>query len=163
MSPEWVTALATAAGVIATALGALATFLAVVAALAIAIWGDWLKSLTSRPRLAISISMKAPDCHKIQTTQLLQLPGVAQPIQAATFDTYYFRLFVGNDGNAAARNVGVRAIRLSKLNPKSGVYYEDPHFMSMDLTWSHAGGSVVVAKIDPKLPLINWGACRQSF
>lgn len=128
------------------AVGAIATLLAVVAALVIAIWGDWLKSLASRPKLTISISMKPPDCHRIQTTATLPT-GLA-----TTFDTYYFRLWVGNDGNAAAKNVGVRAIKLSQLDAASGKYVDDPHFMSMDLTWSHAGGSVVVAKIDPKLP-----------
>ena len=90
--------------------------------------------------------MRPPDCHRIQTTA--QLPtGLV-----TSFDTYYFRLAVGNDGGAAARNVGVRAIRLLKLDTPSGAYMEDPLFMPMDLTWSHANGSVVVAKIDPELP-----------
>src|SRR5260221_3800900 len=128
------------------AVGAIATVLAVVAALVIAIWGDWLKSLTSRPELTLSISMKPPDCHRIQT--MAQLPtGLV-----TTFDTYYFRLAVGNDGRAVARNVGVRAIKLSKVDAVSGIYKEDPHFMPMDLTWSHVGGSVEVTKIDPDLP-----------
>jgi hypothetical protein len=146
-----VTAWATVAAALATLFGAIATFLAVVAALAIAIWGDWLKSLTSRPKLAISISMSAPDCHKIQTTQQLVGPG-GQMLPVAAFDTYYCRLSVGNDGNAPARDVGVRAIKLSRLDPKSGEYIVDPHFMAMDLTWAHAGGKVTVAKIDPRLP-----------
>jgi hypothetical protein len=90
--------------------------------------------------------MKPPDCLRIQTTA--QLPtGLV-----ATFDTYYFRLAIGNDGGAPARNVGVRAIKLFKLDAPSGTYKEDPHFMPLDLTWSPAGGSVVVAKIHPKLP-----------
>src|SRR5215470_17274799 len=103
MTPEWFTAWA-------TALGAGATFLAVVAALVIAIWGDWLKSLTSRPKLSVSISMNAPDCHKIQTTGQMQLPGTAAVVQVAAYDTYYCRLSIGNEGSAAARNVSVRAI-----------------------------------------------------
>jgi hypothetical protein len=146
MSPEWVIAIATAVGALATTVGAIATLLAVLAALGIAIWGDWLKSVTSRPKLTLAISMKAPDCHRILTTA--QLPTRL----VATFETYYLRLAIGNDGRAAARNVGVRAIKLFKLDAPSGAYKEDPHFMPMDLTWSHANGSVVVAKIDPKLP-----------
>ncbi len=144
MTPEWFTAWATAAG-------AGATFLAVVAALGIAIWGDWLRSLTSRPKLSVSISMTAPDCHKIQTTGQVQLPGTAAVVQIAAFETYYCRLSVGNEGTAAARNVSVRAIRLSKLNALGG-YDADPYFMPMNLTWSHAGGSTEAGKIDPNLP-----------
>ena len=44
------------------------------------------------------------------------------------------------------------AFQLSKLDPAASTYGDDPYFMSMDLTWSHANGSVVVAKIDPRLP-----------
>jgi len=73
-----------------------------------------------------------------------------QPLPMA-FDAYYFRLAVGNDGSAAAKNVAVRAIKLSKLDPTSGVYQDDPHFMPMNLVWSHVG-SVVTVKIDPELP-----------
>jgi len=142
------------------ALGAVATFAAVAAALVIAIWGDWLKSLTSRPKLTLSISMKPPDCHRIQV--IVQFPvqpasfmnpgiGTAPPIPLA-FDAYYFRLSVGNDGKAAARNVGVRAVQLSRLDTATGTFTPDPLFMPMDLTWSHANGSVVAAKIDPELP-----------
>ncbi len=141
------------------AFGAIATLLAVVAALVIAIWGDWLRSLTSRPELTISISMQPPDCHRIQV--IVQVGGgttissstlmVAPPIPMA-FDAYFLRLAVGNNGEAAARNVGVRAVNLWRLDSTTGEYAVDPHFMSMDLTWSHANGSVVVAKIDPALP-----------
>jgi hypothetical protein len=143
------------------AVGAIATLLAVLAALAIAIWGDWLKSLASHPNLTLSIEMKPPDCHRIQTTAQIQfqttpmqaLGGAVPPPPLTTaYDTYYFRLAVGNDGSAAAKNVGVRAIKLSRFDPTSGVYQVDPLFMPMDLTWSHANGSVVVAKIDPDLP-----------
>lgn len=80
-------------------------------------------------------------------------PGViAAPPLPMAFDTYYFRLAIGNEGNDAARNVGVRAMQLSKLDAATNAYLEDPLFMPMDLTWSHANGSVVVAKIDPELP-----------
>jgi hypothetical protein len=140
-----------------TAVGAIATLLAVGAALIIAIWGDWLKSLSARPKLTLSISMKPPDCHRIQTTVQFQspIPFVTSYVGAAgpqAFDTYYFRLAVGNDGKAAARNVGVRAMKLFRLDATTNAYLEDPLFMPMDLTWSHANGSVVVAKIDPELP-----------
>ena len=141
MTPEWFTAWA-------TAIGAGATLLAVVAALVIAIWGDWLKSLTSRPKLSVSISMTAPDCHKIQTTGRMQLPGTAAVVQVAAYDTYYCRLSVGNEGTAAARNVSVRALRLSRLDA-NGAYESDPYFMPMNLTWSHAAGSTEAGKIDP--------------
>src|ERR1700694_209817 len=88
---------------------AIATFLAVVAALSIAIWGDWLRSLASRPALTISISPKAPDCHRIQATgqalvQVTEGPTTRQELQPVTFDTYYCRLEVGNKGNAPAKN-----------------------------------------------------------
>jgi hypothetical protein len=56
------------------AVGAVATVLAVVAALVIAIWGDQLKSLTSRPKLTLAISMKPPDCHRITTMVRVQVP-----------------------------------------------------------------------------------------
>ena len=138
MTPEWFTAWATAGG-------AVATLLAVVAALAIAIWGDWFKSWFRRPKLVISISMTAPDCHKIQSTGQIQLPGSAAVVQVAAFETYYCRLSIANDGNASARGVSVRAIQLSKLNAHGG-YDADPYFMPMNLTWSHAGGSTEAGK-----------------
>jgi hypothetical protein len=164
MSPEWVTAIANAVGAIATTVGAIATLLAVVAALGIAIWGDWLKSLTSRPKLTLSISMQPPDCHRIQVVERLPAKGptvtsstslatilAGQPA-TRTFDTYFCRLAVGNGGKAAARNVGVRAIKLWRLDSTTGSFNEDPHFMPMDLTWSHTNDSLVTAKIDPELP-----------
>lgn len=131
------------------AVGSVGTLLAVVAALAIAIWSDWLRALASKPELTLSISMQAPDCHRIQTTQQALTPN-GRLVTVAVFDTYYFRLSVGNGGNTAARNVGVRAIKLSKQNGTA--WKDDPYFMPMDLTWSHANGSTIVAKIDPKLP-----------
>lgn len=144
------------------AVGAVATVLAVVTALVIAIWGDRLKALTSRPNLTLSIAMRPPDCHHIQTTAQIQISppmgslggavAATRTVPIGAYDTYYFRVSVGNDGNAAARNVGVRAIKLFRRNPNTNTYAEDPSFMSMDLTWSHANGSVVVAKIDPNLP-----------
>lgn len=142
------------------AVSAIATVLAVVAALFIAIWGDWLKSLTSSPKLTLSISMKPPDCHRIQVivqfpvqaAPLLNPGAMATPPLPLAFDAYYFRLSVGNDGGTVARNVGVRAVELARLDQASGTFTNDPHFMSMDLTWSHAGGGVVAAKIDPQLP-----------
>lgn len=147
------------------AFGSIATLLAVVAALAIAIWGDQLKALASRPALTLSISMQPPDCHRITSTrveivQVPVIPGATNPAIITTpqqvaeikYQTYYCRLSVGNDGNAAARNVGVRAVGLTRLDGKTKTYIDDPHFMGMGLTWSHANGSTVVGKIDPKLP-----------
>jgi len=144
---DWITSIATAVGAIAMVLGALATFLAVVTALAIAIWGDRLESLAVRPKLTLSISMQAPDCVRIQTTA----PGVLMAGKILAYLSYYFRLSVGNDGSAAANNVEVRAIALSRLNPGTGQYENDLTFMPLNLTWSNVGGTVI-AKIDAQLP-----------
>src|SRR6266851_7768101 len=94
----WITALATAFQAVATTVGAVATFLAVIAALVIAIWGDWLRSLAARPRLTISIAMEAPDCVRIQSTA----PNILQAGHILAYLSYYFRLSIGNDGNVAA-------------------------------------------------------------
>ena len=144
------------------AAGAIATLIAVVAALVIAIWGDWLKSLSARPKLTLSISMRPPDCHRIQTTIEVEMGppmrtlgaavAAARKVSIGTMTSFYFRLSVGNDGKAAARNVGVRAIKLWHLDVATNKYNKDPIFMSMDLTWSHANGGVVATKVDPRLP-----------
>ncbi len=144
---DWITAIATAFGVIATLLGAVATFLAVIAALAIAIWGDWLKSVASRPRLTVSISMQAPDSVRIQTTA----SNILMSGQIIAYLSYYYRLSIGNIGTTAAINVEVRAIKLLRFDAATNEFQNDPAFMPLNLIWSNVGGTVM-AKIDPELP-----------
>ena len=138
------------------AVGSVATVLAVVVALTIAIWGDWLGSIASRPTLTLSIAMKPPDCHRIQTTVQIPVsaPGITNAPYFATqiksFDTYYLRLSVGNSGSAPARGVEVRALELSRHDAATNAYKIDPHFSPLNLTWAHVGGTVA-QKIDPEL------------
>jgi len=81
-------------------LTAVGTVGAVVIALILAIWGDPIRAWAFRPKLDISIKMKPPDCHRIQTT-LEGLPGG----RTAKLETYYCRMQVWNRGNQQARNV----------------------------------------------------------
>jgi hypothetical protein len=132
--------------------GAIAPFLAVVVALAIAIWSDWFRFLFSRPKINVKISMETPDCHRIRASVQIPVYGApllnpgalpAAPPLPLAFDANYLRA-VADDGHAPASGASVRAIRPSRL--EGGVYKDDPHFMSMDLTWTYAQGSTVATR-----------------
>lgn len=110
---------------------AVATFLAVVVALVVAIWGDWLKSLTNRPSLTLSIDMHAPDCIKIMSRGEALVNIIGRELRGALihqvrrtvtihveYPTYYLRLAIGNEGNTAAVNVVTRAVELWRRNDK---------------------------------------------
>jgi len=132
------------------AAGVIVTLLGVLAALIIAIWGQWLGSLFFKPALRVSIEMHAPDWIKIQAR--VNVPGVA-PIQTTG---YFCRLRVTNDGNRAAENVEVRLLKL-RIVPNGGHGRLDEHFLPLSLVWADIE-RVTAPWIQPKLyPLPHAG------
>lgn len=64
---------------------AISTAMAVIAALAIAVFQDWLRSLYSRPKLEVSIDLAPPNCQKTRL-HLLSVPDTqALPTTATTY------------------------------------------------------------------------------
>jgi hypothetical protein len=128
------------------------TISAVVAALSIAIWGDWMKALFARPRLVITIGMRPPDCHKIQVQTQAHQGQVLTVALDVYSEAYWFRLSVGNVGRVTARNVEVRLLSLQVLGPE-GVFEDDPSFIPLGLIWSHSmARSMVAARIPRGVP-----------
>ncbi len=122
----------TAVGTVGSAAGAL---FAVLVALWLGLFGP---RRVTKPKLKVSIEMKAPDCHKINATASYQLMGATIP---GTIPQYYCRLRVGNDGNEEARDVEVQLIRLWRLDG-DGKRAQDPVFIPLSLVWSHSNPPV---------------------
>jgi cellobiose-specific phosphotransferase system component IIC len=94
-------------GNLAQWVGALGTILAVIVALFKTEFLQWLR----RPNLKIVVSLGPPECHAVPFTF-----KVAQdtPIQIA--QSYYFRIYVLNDGKTRAEQVQVYVAGLSRPN-----------------------------------------------
>ncbi len=119
-----------------TAIGTIGTG---IVAIVLAIWGDEVRLLWRRPKLAASIEMAPPDCHPL-TRLMAELP----------IDGYYFRLSIGNNGRRRAQDVMVRLLAL-ELRDADGAYRPDPDFRPFNLKWAHTD-DVAVPRIDPFLP-----------
>jgi hypothetical protein len=132
-------------------LSAIGTLLAVLAALFIAIFQDWLRSIFSRPRLEVSISLNPPYCHK--TLRYLTYPPLAPDNQLYgkqfQADCYYFRLRIKNNGDVRAEYVEVYAAELTK-QVADGSFQLVETFTPMNLVWSNIGQSYLPA-ISPKM------------
>lgn len=132
-------------------LSAIGTLLAVVAALFIAIFQDWLRSIFSRPRLEVSISLNPPYCHKI--VKYFTYPPLAPDNQLYSkqfqADCYYFRLRIKNNGEVRAEHVEVYAAELTK-QVADGSFQLVETFTPMNLIWSNIGKAYLPA-ISPKM------------
>ncbi len=132
-------------------LSAIGTLLAVVAALFIAIFQDWLRSIFSRPRLEVSISLNPPYCHKI--VKHFTDPPLAPDNQLYgkqfQADCYYFRLRIKNNGEVRAEHVEVYAAELTK-QVADGSFHLVETFTPMNLVWSNIGTTYLPA-ISPKM------------
>lgn len=96
----------------------------------------WLR----RPILNVSINLAPPDCHKIamtnsQTGQFL-------------YDTYYFRLRVGNLGNFQIEDLEVLAEELYRKQGRT--YIKIDRFLPLNLKWAHQH-LITMPKIQPEL------------
>jgi hypothetical protein len=117
-------------------LTAIGTLLAAIAALVFGIGGHEIRALFFKPALKVTIDLHAPDAILIQTLVTLPQAGGYVP-------TFYYRMRVSNDGNATAREVEVRLLRLRKHDPASGQFVLDPNFLPLNITWSYVGGVVL--------------------
>jgi hypothetical protein len=137
MNPDW--------------LSAIGTLLAVAAALFIAIFQDWLRSIFSRPRLEVSISLNPPYCQKI--VKYFTSPPLASGNQLYgkqyQADCYYFRLLIKNNGNVRAEHVEVYAAELTKQVANRSFQLVET-FTPMNLVWSNLGKAYLPA-ISPKM------------
>jgi hypothetical protein len=132
-------------------LSAIGTLLAVLAALFIAIFQDWLRSIFSRPRLEVSISLNPPFCHK--TKKYFTYPQLAPDNQLYgkqfQADCYYFHLRIKNNGDVRAEHVEVYAAELTK-QVASGSFQLVETFTPMNLVWSNINKTYLPA-ISPKM------------
>lgn len=131
------------------ALGSIGTLLAVIVALGIAIWGQQLQTLFSKPELKVSIDMHPPDCMKMFAvwTHIQGRPQYEY--------SYQCRLKITNAGKREARNVEVKARHL-QIVPNGGAGHEDLTFIPMNLQWAHTDGlsraeQITAKRIEPGL------------
>src|SRR5713101_7202910 len=82
---------------------AIGTVLAAVAAVVFGVGGQQVRALFFKPELEVTIALKAPDSILIQTHVSSQLTGQL----LGYLPTFYYRLRIGNKGNATAREVEV--------------------------------------------------------
>ena len=132
-------------------LSAIGTLLAVVAALFIAIFQDWLRSIFSRPRLEVSISLNPPYCHKVVKYFTYSSLAPDNQLYGKQFqaDCYYFRLRIKNNGGIRAEHVEVYAAELTK-QVADGSFQLVETFTPMNLVWSNIGQAYLPA-ISPKM------------
>ncbi len=104
------------------------TFLAVL----VALFKDELLRWWRRPKLAVSIPMRPPDCQKTTLNYTVQHPTLLH----ASADCYYLRLWIENMGKTRAERVQVFAAKLLRKNSdRSFMQVED--FFPMNLRWTH--------------------------
>lgn len=132
-------------------LSAIGTLLAVLAALFIAIFQDWLRTIFSRPRLEVSISLNPPYCHKVVKYFTYPPMSPDNPLYGKQYqaDCYYFRLRIKNNGDVRAEHVEVYAAKLTK-QVADGSFQLVESFTPMNLVWSNIRKAYLPA-ISPKM------------
>jgi hypothetical protein len=112
----------------------IATFSAAIAALIIAIWGNWLRSLVFHPSLEVDCNLIPPNCEKTKRTRYERHND---NIITEHADCYFFRILVKNNGRAKAESVEILATELSKKHT-DGYFHKINTFIPMNLTWTHS-------------------------
>ena len=123
---------------------AIGTVGAVIAALAIAIWADYLRALYRRPILALRMKPALPDCLKTEIGA--KLPDDTQ-IPAG--HSYFCRLRVENRGRAEAQDVEIQLVRLWQEGAE-GKLVEVTEFIPLNLKWAYIG-RITLPKLQPGL------------
>ncbi len=123
---------------------AIGTVGAVVAALAIAIWGDALRAIYRRPILTVRLKPALPDCLKTEVGA--KLPDGTQ-IPAG--HSYFCRLRVENGGRAEAQDVEIQLMRLWQEDAQ-GKLTEVTEFIPLNLKWAYIG-RITLPKLQPGL------------
>lgn len=120
---------------------AIATFATAV----VALFKEDLISLWRKPELRMRIRLSPPDCHKTEITVTDGQTGAV----VGRWPCFWFRIWIGNVGNARAKNVEVFARRLLRKHA-DGAFKEEPQFLPLNLKWSHTG-EVVAPGISAKM------------
>jgi len=113
----------------------LSTLAACVVALAVALWGDWLRRLFFKPNLNLDATVRRPDAEKVGR----QVP-MRHPLDAAGIlwnqigEAWFFRLAISNLSRTPARDVQVY---LKKVEKADGTIVT--RFTPMNLKWTHTG------------------------
>ena len=111
---------------------AIATFLAVI----IALFKEEFINLWRRPKLVATIKLSPPDSTK--TPVIITYPRPPEPPITKEASSYYFRLWIKNDGKARAEKVQVFAEKLCR-KAADGTFLPVEGFMPMNLRWTHSG------------------------
>ena len=98
----------------------------------VALFQDIIKSWIIKPDLAVTFSLKPPDCHKTE----MRLIHYGNPNTQAKSPAYYFRLRISNNSkNCKAEKVEVIASKLLRKNA-DGTYSRVDDFTQCNLEWS---------------------------
>ncbi len=111
---------------------AVATLLAVI----VALFKEEFTSLWRRPKLAATIKLSPPDSTK--TPVIITYPRHQEPPKTKEAISYYFRLWIKNDGKVRAEKVQVFAEKLRR-KAADGTFLPVEGFMPMNLRWTHSG------------------------
>jgi hypothetical protein len=95
----------------------------------VAIFGNEIRAMRVRPKLAVSIEPKPPDCIKVPTARY------EGDQQVAVADSYYLRLKVTNTGNDKAESVEVFIDEVRK-RAEDGTFRTLESFLPMNLVWA---------------------------
>jgi hypothetical protein len=114
-------------GNLAQWVGAAVTFLAVL----VALFKEGIVRWRRRPILDLVsvLSHAIPMRYSVQRTSLT----------LAVTQSYYFRLWIENRGKSRAESVQVYVAKLLR-RAADGTFREDPHFLPLNLRWSHGQG-----------------------
>lgn len=113
----------------------MATVAAVLTALAIALWGDWMKRLFFKPNLELKAFVRRPDAEKVGRQKPMRHPFDASAIMRKQIgEAWFFRLAISNLSRTPARDVQVYLKQVQKLD---GTIVA--RFTPMNLKWSHTG------------------------
>jgi len=110
-----------------TAVGTLILATVTIVLAVVAIFQDSIRGRFYRPILKVSILTKPPDCNAVPLTT---------PDGQHIADSFYFRLWIRNIGNATANNVEVYANELLRRRADDTLE-KVAEFPPMNLSWSH--------------------------
>jgi hypothetical protein len=130
----------------------LSTLAAVVAALSIALFGDWMKRLFFKPKLELQALVQRPDAEKVGRQKQIR-----HPLDATAFlykqigEAWFFRLAISNLRGTPAREVQVYLRQVEKLDGTTV-----SRFTPMNLRWTHTGETT-------RKVLLNCSTTYRSF
>lgn len=113
----------------------MATVAAVLTALAIALWGDWMKRFFFKPNLELKAFVRRPEAEKVGRQVSVRHPLDAGAIMFKQIgEAWFFRLAISNLSRTPARDVQVYLKQVQKLDGTNVT-----RFTPMNLKWSYTG------------------------